>query len=258
MLFCPTCGNLLLIEKNVATFRYFCKTCPYIFNINQTIKNVQKFTDKEQDAILGGKEAWANVAKTDAVCPACEHNKAYFKDHTTNLVDLVVLDLGEDQLLAQTQGVVAATVESIGIDALEVTQSGECEVEQSVHELVHLVATQSNLCADLHALTELEVSDGLLCVGGNCLLTGDQSQVRDHALDDLRVFLCVTRADVDNDLVDLGDLHNALVVVLVLEGGYDLGLVVISQSCHCLILLSQISWPQCAHTRTFLPSTTLL
>ena len=80
MLFCPTCGNLLLIEKNVATFRYFCKTCPYIFNINQTIKNVQKFTNKEQDAILGGKEAWANVAKTDAVCPACEHNKAYYKE----------------------------------------------------------------------------------------------------------------------------------------------------------------------------------
>ena len=30
--------------------------------------------------VLGGKEAWANVAKTEVTCPFCEHNKAYFKE----------------------------------------------------------------------------------------------------------------------------------------------------------------------------------
>ena len=80
MLFCPTCGNLLLIEKSANSFRYFCKTCPYVFNITQTIKSTTKFEHKEEDAILGGKEAWANVAKTEAVCHFCEHTKAYFKE----------------------------------------------------------------------------------------------------------------------------------------------------------------------------------
>ena len=81
MLFCPTCGNLLLIEKFAGTnFRYFCKTCPYIFNLNQKIKFEQTFEHNEIETVLGGKEAWEDVAKTDAVCPKCEHPKAYFKE----------------------------------------------------------------------------------------------------------------------------------------------------------------------------------
>ncbi len=80
MLFCPTCGNLLLIEKSVNLIRFYCKTCPYVFNINQTLKNTTYFEKKQtSDAILGGKEAWENVAKTDATCPKCENGKAYFK-----------------------------------------------------------------------------------------------------------------------------------------------------------------------------------
>lgn len=80
MLFCPTCGNILLIEQSANVFRYFCKTCPYIFNIPQTIKTITEYKHTEEDVVFGGKEAWANVAKTDAVCPKCENNKAYFKE----------------------------------------------------------------------------------------------------------------------------------------------------------------------------------
>lgn len=80
MLFCPTCGNLLLIEKAVNSFRFFCKTCTYVFSVNQTIKTTQTFIHKDTDTIFGGKQAWENVAKTDSVCPKCEHPKAYFKE----------------------------------------------------------------------------------------------------------------------------------------------------------------------------------
>ena len=52
--------------------------------------------------------------------------------HTADLLDLIVLDFGEDQLLFQTERVVAATVESVGVDTLKVTNSGQREVEQSV------------------------------------------------------------------------------------------------------------------------------
>ncbi|MCQ2820163.1 MAG: transcription factor S [archaeon] len=80
MLFCPTCSNLLLLEKSGNSFRYFCKTCPYVFNVTQKIKIIENFEHKDEDLILGGKEAWENVSKTNAVCPKCEHPKAYFKE----------------------------------------------------------------------------------------------------------------------------------------------------------------------------------
>ncbi len=79
MLFCPTCGNLLLLERSVNIMRFYCKSCPYVFNINQTMKNYSTFEKKSADSILGGKEAWENVAKTDVTCPKCECGKAYFR-----------------------------------------------------------------------------------------------------------------------------------------------------------------------------------
>jgi DNA-directed RNA polymerase III subunit RPC11 len=68
MLFCPTCANLLLIEKTVSDFRFFCKTCPYIFLIEQPFEKAMYLEKKEVDDILGGKDAWKDVDKTDANC----------------------------------------------------------------------------------------------------------------------------------------------------------------------------------------------
>ena len=82
MLFCPTCGNILLLEKGVGSCRYFCKTCPYIFNINKVIKRKETFDDKKEiDLVYGGKEAWANVATTEAVCNKCENIHSKKKCH---------------------------------------------------------------------------------------------------------------------------------------------------------------------------------
>ena len=52
--------------------------------------------------------------------------------HTTDLVHLVVLDFGEDQLFLQTEGIVAAAVEGVGVDATLVTDSGQSNAEQTV------------------------------------------------------------------------------------------------------------------------------
>ena len=101
----------------------------------------------------------SSFASASVLAVVTKHNV-----HTADLVYLIVLDFGEYKLFLKTESVVASAVERVGIDTLEVTYSGKCEVEQSVHEFVHLVAAESYLCADLHALTELEVSNGLLCV----------------------------------------------------------------------------------------------
>ncbi len=81
MLFCPTCANLLLIEKtHAAAFRFFCKTCPYVFLVTRPFeKPLSTLTKKEVDDVLGGREAWEHVDQTQVDgCHKCGHQRAYF------------------------------------------------------------------------------------------------------------------------------------------------------------------------------------
>lgn len=39
LLFCPTCGNLLLVEESANCLRFSCGTCPYISNITGVVKS---------------------------------------------------------------------------------------------------------------------------------------------------------------------------------------------------------------------------
>lgn len=42
---------------------------------------------QEVDAVMGGSAAWENVDSTDAVCPACNHGRAYFMQMQTRSAD---------------------------------------------------------------------------------------------------------------------------------------------------------------------------
>jgi DNA-directed RNA polymerase III subunit RPC11 len=79
MLFCPTCANLLLTEKTPSDFRFYCKTCPYIFRVEEKQHVKMNLDRKEVDDVMGGKEAWENVDEMEADCPKCSHKRAYFK-----------------------------------------------------------------------------------------------------------------------------------------------------------------------------------
>ena len=68
MLFCPTCGTLLLTEKTVSDFRFFCQTCPYIYVVEKTYSKQLTLERKQVDDVLGGAEAWENADKTAIVC----------------------------------------------------------------------------------------------------------------------------------------------------------------------------------------------
>ena len=78
MLFCPTCANILLIEKTVSDFRFFCKTCPYIYVVEEVVQKIMHLERKQVDDVMGGEDAWENVQQTDAECPKCSNRKAYF------------------------------------------------------------------------------------------------------------------------------------------------------------------------------------
>jgi len=79
VLFCPTCANILLVETQMDHLRFFCSTCPYIFNVQEKATRKAHFVRKKVDDVLGGKDAWDDVEKTEVVCPKCANSMAYFK-----------------------------------------------------------------------------------------------------------------------------------------------------------------------------------
>uniref|UniRef100_A0A182JQ89 DNA-directed RNA polymerase subunit n=1 Tax=Anopheles christyi TaxID=43041 RepID=A0A182JQ89_9DIPT len=87
LMFCPTCGNLLLVEESTDSLRFSCNTCPYICKIRRTISSRIYPKLKEVDHVMGGSAAWENVDSTDAVCPSCAHDRAYFMQMQTRSAD---------------------------------------------------------------------------------------------------------------------------------------------------------------------------
>ncbi|KAG0206517.1 DNA-directed RNA polymerase III subunit RPC10 [Mortierella sp. GBA30] len=87
MYFCPTCSNLLLVQSDGAQQQLYCQTCPYIYPVVKTIVQRKTLDRKQVDDVLGGDEAWANVDQTEASCPRCEHDRAYYMQIQTRSAD---------------------------------------------------------------------------------------------------------------------------------------------------------------------------
>lgn len=68
--------------------RLTCSTCPYVYNVHdKDIASDAKLERKGTDEILGGDEAWKNVERTEAICPSCDHNEAFFRQVQTRSAD---------------------------------------------------------------------------------------------------------------------------------------------------------------------------
>src|ERR1700735_2084732 len=76
--------------------------------------------------------------------------------HATNLIDLVVLNLGENDLLLDTQAVVAAAVEGTGADAAEIPDARDRNAHETIEELVHAVA--AGFCPVILAMSAVAAS----------------------------------------------------------------------------------------------------
>src|ERR1044072_5030454 len=95
-----------------------------------------------------------------SLCGRADHDV-----HATDLLDLVVVDLREHQLLLEAERVVAPAVEALAADAAEVADARQRDGDQAVEELVHPLATQGHLAADVHSLAQLEGGDRLARLG---------------------------------------------------------------------------------------------
>jgi DNA-directed RNA polymerase III subunit RPC11 len=73
-----TAGEPFLLAAAPPAVRFYCQTCPYVQAISSRREQRLPLARKKVDDVLGGDEAWANVDSTEARCPACAHNRAYF------------------------------------------------------------------------------------------------------------------------------------------------------------------------------------
>src|SRR5260370_32883986 len=97
--------------------------------------------------------------------------------HALQLVALRIVDLSEDELIAQAERVVAAAVEALRGHAAEVADAGKSDRDKAIQELIHRVATQRDHRADGHGLSTLEGRDVLLRLSRSRLLSGDGSHI---------------------------------------------------------------------------------
>src|SRR5512141_194440 len=100
-----------------------------------------------------------------------------------DLLDLVVVDLREDDLLADAEGVVALPVERLRRHALEVAHAWQRDRDEPIEELVHPVAAEGHHRADGLSLPQLEVRDGLARLRDHRLLPGDLGELLDGGVD---------------------------------------------------------------------------
>ncbi|EDV22404.1 DNA-directed RNA polymerase III subunit RPC10 [Trichoplax sp. H2] len=87
LFFCPNCANALYMEKQGECLVFLCHTCPYLYKVTKTIASRNYPKLKQVDDILGGKAAWENVDSTEATCPKCDHNQAFFMQIQTRSAD---------------------------------------------------------------------------------------------------------------------------------------------------------------------------
>src|SRR5207245_3335335 len=80
--------------------------------------------------------------------------------HAAKTIDLVVLDLGEHELFLQAERVVAAAVEALVGNALEVADARERNRHELLEEMPHALTAESHLKTDRHPDTQAEVGDG--------------------------------------------------------------------------------------------------
>ncbi|XP_047612439.1 DNA-directed RNA polymerase III subunit RPC10-like [Phacochoerus africanus] len=87
LLFCPGCGNGLVVEEGQRGHRFACNTYSCTHNITHKVVSRKYPKLKEVDDVLGGAGAWEKADSAAELCPKCEHPCASFMQLQTCSAD---------------------------------------------------------------------------------------------------------------------------------------------------------------------------
>lgn len=82
MHFCPQCGNLLIIEVHDCQHAFSCRTCPYVYKLDTSLRKRTEFATKKEDHILNNEDEmkFANICEKRCKCGCMQ--AAYYQMQT--------------------------------------------------------------------------------------------------------------------------------------------------------------------------------
>src|SRR5712671_3167727 len=132
--------------------------------------------------------------------------------HSFQLVDLRVINLREDQLIMQPEGVITPSVKRLDGDSAKVTYTRKNDANQTVEKFIHSIATQRDHRTDRHTFAYFESRNRLSCPRHNWFLSGNLSQFVDGRIENLCVLRRLAHTHVDDNLVQPGNRSRVLEV----------------------------------------------
>lgn len=88
MKFCEKCGGLLVVETKHKTSYLVCKKCRKKTPLRkEKIKISESLNERRKVVVVGREEGYAELPKTQVMCPKCEHTEAFWWMQQTRSAD---------------------------------------------------------------------------------------------------------------------------------------------------------------------------
>ena len=147
-----------------------------------------------------------------------------------NFINFIVVDFGENELFLDAEGVIASAVEGIAIDASEVADARESDIHELIEEIIHTGTAQGDFATDSHTLTEFPSGEGFTSASDDGFLPCDGGEVGNGRFEDFGITDGVAASHIENDFIELGNLHDVFVVEFGHHSGNDFGFIFIKES----------------------------
>src|SRR6185437_1653959 len=175
--------------------------------------------------------------------------------HPPDLINLVVVDFGEDELFTDAEAVIAPAIKSVWVQPLEITNARQRSRDKAVQEFVHAHAAKRRGNSDWVPFTQTKVCNGAARPRNHGLLAGDRGNIFHRFIEGVRVGQRFAKTDIHNDLCQARNLHDVAVLVLLAQRRRHFGIVLFTHTrddggCRCHSMSSPLFLP----TRTSEPS----
>ena len=87
MLFCPTCGSIMMPKEKNGKKVSECPKCGYVSADASSMKLKEKIKDKSKELGVVETSGDERLPTTDAECAHCGHKKAYYWTQQTRAAD---------------------------------------------------------------------------------------------------------------------------------------------------------------------------
>ena len=78
--FCPSCGNLLLIDSYPQRTQLRCRSCRFVMDFQGEKVQHGEIASLDVASLMNNESDFASKQKTEVKCEACGNNEAWFQE----------------------------------------------------------------------------------------------------------------------------------------------------------------------------------